>query len=85
MKDTNPPANMTKGTGRAIAPSQNRKGFKMAESQAKIAWDKNHTSFVGLKLNKNTDAEIIAKLDTVPNKQGYIKQLIRADVARNER
>lgn len=56
----------------------------MAESQAKIAWDKNHTTFVGLKLNNNTDAEIIAKLENVPSKQGYIKQLIRADIAINE-
>lgn len=31
-------------------------------------------------LNKNTDADIIAKLESVPNKAGYVKQLIRADI-----
>ena len=28
------------------------------------------------------DADILAQLDAVPNKQGYIKDLIRADIAR---
>ena len=36
-----------------------------------------------MKLNKNTDADILAKLDAVGNKQGYIKSLIRADIAKN--
>lgn len=52
----------------------------MADSQAKTTWDKNHTTQVIMKLNNNTDAEILAKLATVPSKQGYIKQLIRADI-----
>lgn len=56
----------------------------MADSQAKTVWDKNHTAFIGLKLNKNTDAEILAKLASVASKQGYIKQLIRADIAKGE-
>lgn len=36
----------------------------------------------GLKLNKKTDADIIEKLASVPTMQGYIKQLIRDDIAR---
>lgn len=39
----------------------------------------------GFKLNKRTDADIIAKLDSVPSKQGYIKALIRADIAKNDK
>lgn len=35
---------------------------------------------VYLKLNKVTDADILAKLETVPSMQGYIKSLIRADI-----
>ena len=35
---------------------------------------------VKLKLNINTDADIISKLDSVPNMQGYVKALIRADI-----
>lgn len=36
----------------------------------------------GLKLNLKTDADIIEKLASVPSMQGYIKQLIRDDLAR---
>lgn len=32
-------------------------------------------------LNRNTDSDVIAKLETVENKQGYIKELIRQDIA----
>lgn len=53
----------------------------MADSQAKAAWNRSHTTFVGLKLNRRTDAEIIKKLEAEPSKQGYIKKLIRADIA----
>ena len=31
---------------------------------------------------KNTEQDIIAKLDSVPNKAGYIKGLIRQDIAK---
>lgn len=30
-----------------------------------------------------TEQDIINKLESVPNKAGYIKQLIRADIAKN--
>lgn len=33
-----------------------------------------------LKLNTVTDRDIIARLDTQSNKQGYIKDLIRTDI-----
>lgn len=35
-----------------------------------------------LKLNRATDADILARLESVENKQGYVKSLIRADIAR---
>lgn len=35
---------------------------------------------VHLKLNKETDADIIEKLENSQNIQGYIKELIRADL-----
>lgn len=43
-------------------------------------YDAQHTRQIVLKLNRRTDAEILRKLDEQPNKQGYIKQLIRADI-----
>lgn len=33
----------------------------------------------------STEADIIKKLESVPNKAGYIKQLIRADIAANDK
>jgi len=43
-------------------------------------YDKANTQDVRLKLNKKTDADILAHLAAQPNKQGYIKSLIRADL-----
>lgn len=45
-----------------------------------------HKACVGLylKLNRNTDADILARLESVENKQGYVKSLIRADIARKQ-
>lgn len=44
---------------------------------------KESTVSVNLRLNKNTDADIIEKLANVPSKMGYIKELIRADIQKN--
>lgn len=49
-----------------------------------IKWDMEHTRQIKLKLNLKTDADILAKLDSVKSKQGYIKELIRADLAREK-
>jgi hypothetical protein len=43
-------------------------------------YDAANTVQVTLKLNLRTDADILEKLASVPSKQGYIKQLIRADM-----
>lgn len=32
----------------------------------------------------STESDILAKLESVPNKSGYIKSLIRADIARGK-
>ena len=45
-------------------------------------YDKENTVRFSLKLNINTDADIISRLDSVDNKQGYIKQLITEDITR---
>ena len=56
----------------------------MPDSQAKKAWRAANTTRVVMDLNHNTDAEILAKLASVPSKQGYIKDLIRADISKQE-
>ena len=46
------------------------------------AWDKENTRFIGLKLNRNTDSDIIDRLEKEPSKQGFIKECIRAALQR---
>ena len=50
-------------------------------------YDALHTKQFNIKLNKNTDADILTHLTGISNKQGYVKSLIRADMRnrRNER
>ena len=55
---------------------------KQAESHAQ--YDKNNTKRLQCKFNLKTDADVLARLDQVQNKQGYIKRLIREDIARNQ-
>ena len=43
-------------------------------------YDRLNTKTYRLKVMKTTEADIIEKLDSVPNKAGYIKALIRADI-----
>ena len=47
-------------------------------------YDKTNTTQIRMKLNVKTDADILEKLESVGNKQGYIKTLIRADIAENK-
>lgn len=57
-----------------------RSGYKDQQK-----YDATHTKQIVLKLNINTDADILQRLSEVPNKQGYIKELIRADIARTSK
>lgn len=43
-------------------------------------YDKNNTRQIAVKLNKNTDQDIIEFLDKAENKQGLIKELIRQEI-----
>ena len=56
----------------------------MATSKARKAatrrYDEKNTRQIMLKLNLKTDADILEKLDSVENRQGYIKELIRRDI-----
>ena len=54
-----------------------------AQKRAQKKYDeanKDKFRMIHLKLNKDTDAEIIEKLEQLPSIQGYIKELIRADL-----
>ncbi len=51
-----------------------------AQIRANRKYEAENTRQVHLKLNRRTDKDVLEKLDSVPNKQGYIKELIRADL-----
>ena len=54
-----------------------------AQKRAQKRYDeasKGKWRMIHLKLNKETDADIIQKLESSENIQGYIKSLIRADI-----
>lgn len=53
-----------------------------AHTRASIKYDAANTRQIKFKFNLKTDADILQKLDSVDNKQGYIKDLIRADIAK---
>ena len=56
----------------------------MAQTRSEIQarYDKSHCKMYSLKMNLESDADIIEKLSSVPSMLGYIKQLIRDDIAR---
>lgn len=51
-----------------------------ATKRAVRKYDERMTRQFNLKLNIKTDADVIKKLDSIANKQGYIKHLIRMDM-----
>ena len=59
--------------------------IKTSASQLKAQkkYDSANVKKYGIKLNCNTDADIINKLSEVDNVQGYIKSLIRQDIEDN--
>ncbi len=55
---------------------------KSARIRANEKYDKANTIQFCFKFNKKTDKAIIEKLQSVPNRQGYIKDLILSDLNR---
>lgn len=57
---------------------------KSTESQirASVKYNKENTVQISLKLNRSTDADLIDSMNRIANKQGYIKELIRRDIAK---
>ena len=47
-------------------------------------WQKQNTTSIKIRLNKETDADIIVFMSNKKNKQGYIKELIRKVMRGND-
>lgn len=52
-------------------------------ARSKREYDKTNARTFSLKFNVKTDADILELFEAIDNKQGYIKRLIREDIARN--
>lgn len=53
----------------------------MTKTEIQARYDSKNTRRYAMKLNLATDADIIEKLSSVDSIQGYIKRLIRQDIA----
>jgi hypothetical protein len=53
---------------------------RKAHVAAAVKYNSKNVKQLKLNLNIKTDADIIKALEAVPNKQGYIKDLIRKDM-----
>lgn len=53
-----------------------------ADRRAAAKYQAAHIKQVLIKLNDRTDPDILAHLESIPNVQGYIKALIRADIGK---
>lgn len=63
-------------------------GLKLStESQKKASkkYSRKNTKRYAIELNIKTDSDIIKVLDSVSNKQGYIKELIKKDIYKEEK
>ena len=55
-----------------------------ARIRANAKYDASHTTRYSLKLNNDYDADAVEKLKSVPNVQRYLKDLIKADIAKEK-
>ena len=51
-----------------------------AKRKASAKYDKANVKMFAIKLNKNTDADLITLLESQDNIQGYIKDMLRRDL-----
>lgn len=58
---------------------------RRAQNEARDRYDKANTKQVKFKFNLKTDADILDHLQSQPNIQGYIKRIIREDIARTSK
>lgn len=72
--------------GAVIAKSKGeiqREYEKRTGYAAQRKYKKENIKQVALQLNTKTDQDILQRLEEVPSKQGYIKDLIRKDISQN--
>lgn len=76
---------LTKDTGMVYTIGQKGRGEEImpvseALKRAQRKYDAEKTYSVHLKFNLETEDDVIRRLKSMPNKNGYIKELIRKDM-----
>lgn len=66
----------TRGRKKVLTDEQFTKNKRMREQK----WTKEHSRSINVRFNKEKDSQILAKLDSVPNKAEYLRQLILNDL-----
>lgn len=56
-------------------------GYKYSPTDE--AWKREHTTRIVVRLNHNTDADVLERIRAQKSMGGYIKRLVREDIARN--
>lgn len=56
---------------------------KKKQYKAIDKWRKTHQRSINLHFNKDTDTDILEKLDSVPSKADYVRRLIREDLKKS--
>lgn len=75
---------MNKDEARARKNDSQKKYEKKTGYAAQLKYGREKTRRYTISAMTNTEQDIIQKLDSVKNKNGYIKALIRADIAKSK-
>lgn len=84
---TRSPSVRSNGGGRGTGPAASKEGsvIEARKETPQARFDRLNSRVYRLKVMMRTESDIIQRLDSEPNKAGYIKSLIRADIAKNKR
>ena len=63
---------------------ENERKNTEARIMANAKYNKTHTIGYSFRLNTKTDEDLINRLEEVPNIAGYLKQLIRDDIRKEQ-
>ena len=62
-----------------------RSTYNEKSKQRTLRFQKQNLKQIAFMLNKSTQADLLAWLESQENRQGYIKSLIRADMAKHQK
>lgn len=60
-----------------------RKKLTNKQKAYMVEYNKNNTRRIAFTLNYNTEKDLIDYLESIPNKNAYLKALIKADIEKN--